>query len=141
MNSDLRRLVHDRLISEDLVAKNWSGLVLAACDGRDALDGILQNAKATAKAAEKATATTHAGAYLTSLTVEGWGAGPGLTIVVGRNGSGSPASPRDSRGAKTAAIEAKLDLEGGGQATVGSSWDAETGLEAQKSVAQIKGEE
>ena len=72
MNSDLRRLVHDRLISEDLVAKNWSGLVLAACDGRDALDGILQNAKTTAKADEKTKATTHAGAHLTSLTVEGW---------------------------------------------------------------------
>ena len=99
MNSDLRRLVHDRLISEDLVAKNWSGLVLAACDGRDALDGILQNANTTAKADEKTTATTHAGAYLTSLTVEGFRGigprqtltltpGPGLTIVVGRNGSG-----------------------------------------------------
>lgn len=40
---------------------------------------------------------------------------------------------------KTAAIEAKLDLEGGGQATVGCSWAAEAGLEAQKSVAQVKG--
>lgn len=99
MNSDLRRLVHDRLVSEDLVHKNWSSLVLAACDGRDTLDGVLQNAKTTAKADEKATATTHAGAYLTSLTVEGFRGigprqtltltpGPGLTIVVGRNGSG-----------------------------------------------------
>ena len=99
MNSDLRRLVHDRLVSEDLVHKNWSSLVLAACDGRDALDGILQNTKTTAKDDEKATATTHAGAYLTSLTVEGFHGigprqtltltpGPGLTIVVGRNGSG-----------------------------------------------------
>ncbi len=95
MNNDLRRLVHDRLNSEDLLSKNRSSLVLAACDGRDALDGVLQNAKTTAKADEKATATTHAGAYL---TVEGFrGIGPrqtltltprpGLTIVVGRNGS------------------------------------------------------
>jgi len=71
MNNDLRLLVHDRLSAEDLLTKNWSSLVLAACDGRDALDGILQNAKATAKSDEKATATTHAGAYLTSLTVQG----------------------------------------------------------------------
>ena len=76
MSSDLRRLVHDRLISEGLISKNWSALVLAACDGRDALDGVLQNVKTTAKADEKATATTHAGAYLTSLAVEGWGGRP-----------------------------------------------------------------
>lgn len=71
MNTDLRLLVYDRLVSEDLVSKNWSSLVLAACDGRDALDGILQNSKTTTKADEKATATTHAGAFLTSLAVEG----------------------------------------------------------------------
>ena len=88
MNTDLRQLIHDSLKSQELLQKNWSSLVLAACDGRDALDGVLQNAKTTAKADEKATATTHAGAYLTSLTVEGWGGSPGLTIIVGRNGSG-----------------------------------------------------
>ena len=95
----MRQLIHDALKSEGLLQKNWSNLVLAACDGRDALDGVLQTAKTTAKADEKATATTHAGAYLTSLTVEGFRGigprqtltltpGPGLTIVVGRNGSG-----------------------------------------------------
>jgi len=76
VNNDLRQLIHDSLESQDLLQKNWSGLVLAACDGRDALDSVLQNAKTTAKADEKATATTHAGAHLTSLTVEGWGSGP-----------------------------------------------------------------
>lgn len=175
MNTDLRQLIHDSLKSDDLLQKNWSSLVLAACDGRDALDGVLQNAKTTAKADEKATATTHAGAYLTSLTVEGFRGigprqtltltpGPGLTIVVGRNGSGKSSFAealevlltgdskrwmdrskiwkegwRNLHQVKTAAIEAKLDLEGGGQAAVGCSWDAEAGLEAQKSVAQIKG--
>jgi len=175
MNNDLRSLVRGRLESEGLLPRNWSSLVLAACDGRDALDGVLQNAKTTAKAAERATATTHAGAYLTSLTVEGFRGigprqtltltpGPGLTIVVGRNGSGKSSFAealevlltgdskrwmdrskiwkegwRNLHQVKTAAIEAKLDLEGGGQATVGCSWDAEAGLEAQKSVAQVKG--
>ena len=99
MNSDLRRLVHDRLSAEDLLPKNWSGLVLAACDGRDALDSVLQNAKATTKADEKATATTHAGAYLTSLAVEGWGGrAPASPSSSGATGRGSPASPKDKLG-------------------------------------------
>ena len=138
--------------------------------------GVLQNAKTTAKADEKATATTHAGAYLTSLAVEGFRgigprqiltltAGPGLTIIVGRNGSGKSSfaealevlltsdNKRWAKGRskvwqdgwrnlhqdKTAAIEAKLDLEGGGQATVNCSWDAGGELSAQKTAAQIKG--
>ena len=37
MNSDLRRLVHDRLSSEGVLPKNWSTLVLAACDGKQEL--------------------------------------------------------------------------------------------------------
>jgi len=175
MNLDLRQVVSSRLSSDGVVQKDWSSLVLAACDGRDALDSVLQNAKATAKTDEKTTATTHAGAYLTSLTVEGFRGigprqtltltpGPGLTIVVGRNGSGKSSFAealevlltgdskrwmdrskiwkegwRNLHQVKTASIEAKLDLEGGGQATVGCSWDAEAGLEAQKSVAQVKG--
>ena len=95
MNTNLRRLVRERLESEGLLSKNWSALVLASCDGRDALDGILQNAKTTAKADEKATATTHAGAYLTSLAVEGWGGrAPASPSSSGATGRGSPASPR-----------------------------------------------
>ena len=96
MNTDLRLLVRGRLDSEQVLAKNWSGLVLAACDGRDALDAVLQNDKTTAKADEKATATTHAGAYLTSLAVEGWGGeAPASPSSSGATGRGSPVSPRD----------------------------------------------
>ena len=40
---------------------------------------------------------------------------------------------------KAAAIEAKLDLEGGGQVTVNCSWDAGCELSEQKTGAQIKG--
>jgi len=175
VNTDLRCLVHDRLVSEDLVSKNWSSLVLAACDGEDALAGLLSNSKAATPVTEEAPATKGTGAYLTSLTVEGFRGigprqtltltpGPGLTIVVGRNGSGKSSFAealevlltgdskrwmdrskiwkegwRNLHQVKTAAIEAKLALEGGGRATAGCSWDAEAGLEAQKSVAQIKG--
>lgn len=175
MNSDLRSLVHARLVSEDLLQKNWSGLVLAACDGEDALAGVLSNSKAATTVTEKTTATKGTGAYLTSLAVEGFRgigprqtltltAGPGLTIIVGRNGSGKSSFAealevlltgdskrwsdrskiwkegwRNLHQAHPAAIEAELLLEGGGRATVGCSWDAETDLEAQKVVAQIKG--
>ena len=38
MNEDLKRLVHERLESEGLLTKNWSSLVLSACDGPEALE-------------------------------------------------------------------------------------------------------
>jgi len=99
VNDDLRRLVHDRLSSEGLLQKNWSGLIFAACDGRDAVESLLLNAKAAARPSAPTGTKKNAGAYLTSLTVQGFrgiGAkqtlaftpGPGLTIVIGRNGSG-----------------------------------------------------
>lgn len=99
LNTDLRQLIHGTLKSEDLLQKNWSSLVLAACDGDDALAGALSNTKLAAPVTEKPSATKGTGAYLTSLAVEGFRgigprqtltltAGPGLTIIVGRNGSG-----------------------------------------------------
>ena len=177
MNRDLRRLVRDRLSSGGLLQKNWSGPVLAACDGRDALDSVLSNTNSARPLADKAATTTSAGAYLTSLTVEGFRgigpkqtltltAGPGLTIIVGRNGSGKSSFAealevlltgdskrwsdrskiwkegwRNLHQAHPAAIEAELLLEGGGHAKVGCSWDAGAELDAQKVVAQLKGAE
>src|SRR5438552_5778301 len=99
MNDNLRRVVHDRLTAEGLLHKNWSSLVLAACDGREALEGLLKNVKVAAPTQATSAATRLAGAYLASLTVQGFRGigpkqkltftpGPGLTIVIGRNGSG-----------------------------------------------------
>ena len=99
MNDDLRRLVHDRLDSEKLLQKNWSSLVLAACDGHEDVDRLLLGGKAPAKASPAPGPKKRTGAFLTSLTVQGFrGIGPkqtlaftpgsGLTIVIGRNGSG-----------------------------------------------------
>lgn len=91
--------------------------------------------------------------------------GPGLTIIVERNGSGKSSfaealevlltsdNKRWAKGRskvwqdgwrnlhhdKTAAIAAKLDPEGGGQVTVNCSWDAGCELSEQKTGAQIKG--
>src|SRR5207249_1573315 len=116
-----------------------------------------------------------AGAYLTSLTVQGFRGigpkrtlsltpGPGLTIVVGRNGSGKSSfaealevlftgdSKRWSDRSKIwkegwrnlhqphpAGIEAEVLREGHGSATVTGAWDAGVALEAQKVSVQPKG--
>ena len=82
-----------------MAQKNWSSLVLAACDGEDSLAGVLSNNRSATPVTEKPSVTKGTGAYLTSLAVEGFRgigprqtltltAGPGLTIIVGRNGSG-----------------------------------------------------
>lgn len=99
MNDDLRQLVHDRLRSDGLLPKKWSALVLAACDGREAVESLLLHGETAASTTAPAKRRAHAGAYLTSLTVQGFRGigpkqtlrltpGPSLTIVVGRNGSG-----------------------------------------------------
>ncbi len=175
MNDDLKRLVHARLSSEGSLQKTWSSLVLAACDGRDAVDALLQNAKAAAVEEAKTPVAKHMGAYLTSLTVEGFRGigpkqtvtltpGPGLTIVVGRNGSGKSSFAealevlltgdsgrwlkrpkiwkegwRNLHQAHPAVIEAEMILEGGGHLKVGCSWDDGAALDAQKVVVQLKG--
>lgn len=70
MNFDLRHLVRGRLESEGVLS-NRTSLVLAACDGEDALAGVLSNSKAATPVTEKPSATKGTGAYLTSLAVEG----------------------------------------------------------------------
>jgi ABC-type Mn2+/Zn2+ transport system ATPase subunit len=175
MNNDLRLLVRGRLEAEGLLSNTWSSLILAACDGKDALDAALQHRTTAEPAAGKAGAATRTGAYLTSLTVEGFRGigprqtltltpGPGLTIIVGRNGSGKSSFAealemlltsdskrwsdrskiwregwRNLHQAHPAAIDAELLLEGGAQVKVGCSWDAEAELDAQKVIAQVKG--
>jgi energy-coupling factor transporter ATP-binding protein EcfA2 len=97
--SDLRELVQDRLSAEGLLPQKWSALVLAALDGRDALENLLVNGEAAPAASVRARRKPHAGAYLTSVSVQGFRGigpkqtlrltpGPSLTLVVGRNGSG-----------------------------------------------------
>ncbi len=175
MNEDLRRLVHDRLSSKGLLQKNWSSLVLAACESREAIDNLLDDAKAATKSAAPSAPQTHTGAYLTSLTVQGFrgigpkqtlsfATGPGLTIVVGRNGSGKSSFAealevlftRDSKRwserpkiwkdgwrnlhhSHAAAVEAEVHLEGQGSAKVTCAWDDGAPFEAQKVTVQPKG--
>lgn len=98
--SELKGLVEKRLRGEGAHAKPWAGLILAALDGPDQLEQLLTTGRTTAgqEAERSSPAGAHA-AYLVALTVEGFRGigprqkitfepGPGLTIVVGRNGSG-----------------------------------------------------
>src|SRR5919108_633198 len=81
MDPALRRIVMARLESDGPLEDGWGGLVLPALEGSDGLGGHL------------------GGAFLRSVSVEGFrgigpartlelAPGPGLTLVVGRNGSG-----------------------------------------------------
>ena len=103
MNTPLRQLVETRLNSDDKVEDEWGLLVLAALAGSDALQRELgQKAtepEDTPKQPVDAPTTGARSAFLKAIAVEGFRGigpkatldippGPGLTLVVGRNGSG-----------------------------------------------------
>ena len=118
MAGDLRELIEERVIADAPSGAEWPLYVLAACDGPNALDDVLGGEAPTrqrrprsgthdrgrehdidAEPGEAAGTAEPLGAYLRSITVEGFRGigprrtleiepGPGLTLVVGRNGSG-----------------------------------------------------
>src|SRR4026209_2017322 len=82
VNEDLRQLVNDKLRSDGLQQENWSNLVVAACDGHEAIENLRLSGKTTAKPSARADVTNHAAAYLTSMTVQGFrGIGPKQTLT------------------------------------------------------------
>jgi hypothetical protein len=101
VDSTLQRLLWERIDTDPHVDDEAGLLILAAADGPDALDEALEG---RAGDCAKPAATVElplepVGAYLGPITIEGFrgvGArtvlplqpGPGLTLVVGRNGSG-----------------------------------------------------
>jgi recombinational DNA repair ATPase RecF len=102
MTPELLRIVDRRLMVTRALDEAWSLLVLGACDGQAslaaALDGQAPRVRRAIRAAEDQPAA-HPGAYLESIGVEGFRGvgpkrtlefdpGPGLTLVMGRNGSG-----------------------------------------------------
>src|ERR1035437_7087680 len=103
MQDELLRILEERLAADKSDRQDWSLYVLAACEGEATLNDVLGSA-ATAgrqRTAFAAAPITHepVGAYLKSIEVEGFrgvgparrlelAPGPGLTLVVGRNGSG-----------------------------------------------------
>ena len=101
MDKALLGIVHERLNAVD-TSDDWPYLVLAACEGPGALAAILAGGAATTlerRGSDAAAPSDAPGAYLRSITVEGFRGigprqtielepGPGLTVVAGRNGSG-----------------------------------------------------
>ena len=157
-----------------MLQKSWASLVLAACGGGDAVESLLLNAEAATRRSAPIGTKKGTGAYLASLTVQGFRGigpkqtltftpGPGLTIVIGRNGSGKSSfaeglevlftgdSKRWSDRSKIwkegwrnlhqahPADTAELLLEGQGPAKVVGTWDEGATLEAQKAFVQPKG--
>lgn len=102
MEATLKRLVRERLDQDDSLSVEAGLLVLASCEGQEALGSALAAEELphlTEAPPEKAATGATADAFLGAITVEGFrGIGPraslplapglGLTLVVGRNGSG-----------------------------------------------------
>jgi hypothetical protein len=105
MGNSLSDVLLERLERERKPQDEWPALVLAALEGEAAVDALLNASgqrpgKSTpAKSASPADRRPSRVAYLTRLTVEGFRgigrparldlvSGPGLTLVIGSNGSG-----------------------------------------------------
>ena len=99
MDPGVMGLVSSRLEADGSVAEAWGALVPAALGGRDAIEEELAGRGASPTAAGTRPSAAPVGAFLQSITVEGFRGigppqtlelrpGPGLTLVVGRNGSG-----------------------------------------------------
>jgi DNA repair exonuclease SbcCD ATPase subunit len=178
MDGALKQLILDRLDAEAADA-SWIYHVMAACEGRDALEKALggtspKRPARKAKPTASEPATEPPGAYLRSITVEGFRGigprstlalkpGPGLTLVVGRNGSGKSSfaeglefllTGRNKRWEErptawkdgwrnlhhpTAALTAEFAVEGAGSATVTRTWAAAAELEASEAHWQPHG--
>src|SRR5512143_938431 len=99
MDPGIRNLVLTRPEGDGTASEAWTGLVLASLEGREALEAELSGGAASPRAVVERESPALSGAFLRSVTVEGFRgigprqtlelqAGPGLTLVVGRNGSG-----------------------------------------------------
>jgi DNA repair exonuclease SbcCD ATPase subunit len=174
-------LVLDRLITDNLGDQSWADLALAACDGPEALaaalDGQAPPRPGAAPRPDGAAAVEPPGAYLRSITVEGLRGiaaaatldlppGPGLTLVVGRNGSGKSSFAEalellltganrrwDTRSAvwregwrnlhqpNPCRVQAEFHVEGLGSVTVSRQWEPGAALAESTAWFQAKGKE
>src|SRR5262245_36524787 len=100
MDDVLERIILGRLDADDKLAERTRALVIGACHGAEALDATLGGeAPEPSKKARARAPSARNPAYLQSIEVQGFRGvgpparlpittGPGLTLVVGRNGSG-----------------------------------------------------
>ncbi|HUR50271.1 MAG TPA: AAA family ATPase [Acidimicrobiales bacterium] len=165
-----------RRLDEYELAENATALLLAACDGEKSLVRQLGGESTTRpKPTASSTDTAEpAGAYLRSITVTAFRGvgpactlpiepGPGLTLVVGRNGSGKSSfaeglevlltgglrrweersaiwkdSWRNLHCADSPSIEAELILEDGGPTTARRAWGADADINESVATMQVK---
>jgi hypothetical protein len=173
MNDALLELVLERLERVPLAAAA-SGLLLAACDSDESLAAELGGVPADCPRPSPGTPGAEpAGAYLRSVTVAGFRGigppatltvepGPGLAVIVGRNGSGKSSFAealevlltgglkrwedltavwregwRNMHVAGPAEIRADFVLEGAGPATVRRTWAAGVGFGDAEATVQV----
>jgi ABC-type Mn2+/Zn2+ transport system ATPase subunit len=184
MQNSFERVIVDRLVADRHDEEAWAYLALAACEGPDALAAALAGDAAPFRAraatpidGAKATAVDPPGAYLSSISVQGFRGiateaslpltpGPGLTLVVGRNGSGKSSFAealellltgtnkrwegrssvwsdgwRNLHQPDPCTIRAEFSAEGMGALTVERTWTGEATLEASTAWWQVKGKE
>jgi recombinational DNA repair ATPase RecF len=170
----VRSAVESRLaeVGDDGGAR--SRLILAALDGATALEAELAGGRGAPRAQAAAPTPTPVGAFLQSITAEGFRGigpaqtlelrpGPGLTLVVGRNGSGKSSFAEaievlltgDSMRWKERAavwregwrnlhhpspsLTATFLVEGGGPCRVSRRWPSEAAFEAGDVAARLAG--
>lgn len=91
--------MYERLEREGVLSQSWGIYVLAALEGADELDAVLERSAPAPAPPRAAPSEARRGVFISSITVQGFrGIGaertleltptPGLTLVVGRNGSG-----------------------------------------------------
>ncbi|MDQ3661170.1 MAG: AAA family ATPase [Actinomycetota bacterium] len=175
MDESLQRIVFERLEADGSLDLDWSVYVIAACNGPADLESLLESSSAPepSQLAPPAPDSTPAGAYLSSITVQGFRgigpeatlklkAGPGFTLVVGRNGSGKSSFAdalevlftgdshrwagrraqvwkqgwRNLHHRHPAMVEADLLVEGSGQTTATRRWEEKDDVDA--GVAEVQ---
>jgi recombinational DNA repair ATPase RecF len=173
MDTGVRSIVSARLEADGSASEAWGVLVLAALEGPGGLEGALLGSAALPRAAAAQTSPALAGAFLRSIAVEGFRGigpaqtlelrpGPGLTLVIGRNGSGKSSFAEglevlltgDSLRWKeraavwregwrnlhhpSASLLALFTVEGlGGPCMVSRRWDPEMAFEAAVAAAEL----
>lgn len=178
MNDTLLSLVYERLERSGAINEPWSSLVMAACEGPAAVEHVLDRGAIEQQApTPPVEAPEPPGVFLGPIAVAGFrgvgkratldlSPGPGLTLVVGRNGSGKSSFAealellltgenrrwsgrtkawsegwRNLHVAEPCEIEARLSVEGTGVTTVRRDWPPEADLQDADTVVQPHGKQ